>query len=95
MSFVSANVSNEAVQKFLEILQNDFRTLANETKKKYPQIKEVRIFFSLCNALVSRHTLFSIYRFCNVLFCSFYLSHFRINVCRRRYRIGSHVKRQS
>lgn len=43
MSFVSANASNEAVQKFLEILQNDFRTLANETKKKYPQIKEVRI----------------------------------------------------
>lgn len=44
MSFVSANASNEAVQKFLEILQNDFRTLANETKKKYPQIKEVGRF---------------------------------------------------
>lgn len=41
MSFISGNSSNEAVQKFLEILQNDFRTLANETKKKYPQIKEV------------------------------------------------------
>lgn len=42
MSFVSGNASsNEAVQKFLEILQNDFRLLANETKKKYPQIKEV------------------------------------------------------
>lgn len=41
MSVVSGNTSNEAVQKFLEILQNDFRTLANETKKKYPQIKEV------------------------------------------------------
>lgn len=41
MSFVSANTSNETVQKFLEVLQNDFRTLANETKKKYPQIKEV------------------------------------------------------
>lgn len=46
MSFVSANPTNEAVQKFLEILQNDFRTLANETKKKYPQIKEVRFYFS-------------------------------------------------
>lgn len=43
MSFVSANASDEAVQKFLEILQNDFRTLATETKKKYPQIKEVRM----------------------------------------------------
>lgn len=42
MSFVSANPNNETVQKFLEVLQNDFRTLANETKKKYPQIKEVR-----------------------------------------------------
>lgn len=45
MSFVNSNPSNEAVQKFLEILQNDFRTLANETKKKYPQIKEVRSYF--------------------------------------------------
>lgn len=42
MSFVSGTSSNEAVQKFLEILQNDFRILANETKKRYPQIKEVR-----------------------------------------------------
>lgn len=46
MSFVSGNnnTSNEAIQKFLEILQNDFRTLANETRKKYPQIKEVKTF---------------------------------------------------
>lgn len=41
MSFASEHATNEAVQKFLEVLQNDFRTLANETKKKYPQIKEV------------------------------------------------------
>lgn len=41
MSFASGNPSSEAVQTFLEVLQNDFRTLANETKKKYPQIKEV------------------------------------------------------
>lgn len=41
MSFVSGNPNSEAVQTFLEVLQNDFRTLANETKKKYPQIKEV------------------------------------------------------
>lgn len=43
MSFISGNSSDEAVQKFLEILQNDFRSLSNETKKKYPQIKEVRM----------------------------------------------------
>lgn len=42
MSFVSGTTGNEAAQKFLEVLQNDFRSLANETKKKYPQIKEVR-----------------------------------------------------
>lgn len=47
MSFVSANASEEAAQKFLEILQNDFRSLANETKKKYPQIREVRILIVL------------------------------------------------
>lgn len=41
MAFVNANPNNETVQKFLEDLQSDFRTLANETKKKYPQIKEV------------------------------------------------------
>lgn len=33
---------NEAAQKFLEALQTDFRNLSLETKKKYPQIKEVR-----------------------------------------------------
>lgn len=31
----------EQSQKFLEALENDFRILANESKKKYPQIKEV------------------------------------------------------
>lgn len=41
MSFVSGTTGTEAAQKFLEVLQNDFRTLSNETKKKYPQIKEV------------------------------------------------------
>jgi len=43
MSFVSGTTANEAAQKFLEILQNDFKNLSNETKKKYPQIKEVSI----------------------------------------------------
>lgn len=41
MSFVSGTTGNEAAQKFLEGLQNDFKNLSAETKKKYPQIKEV------------------------------------------------------
>ena len=32
--------ANES-QKFVEALQADFKTLALETRKKYPQIKEV------------------------------------------------------
>ncbi|XP_055595542.1 protein MON2 homolog [Uranotaenia lowii] len=40
MAFVSGTTDNEAAQKFLEVLQNDFRNLSLETKKKYPQIKE-------------------------------------------------------
>ena len=34
----------ESVNKFLETLQADLKILAGETKKKYPQIKEVYIF---------------------------------------------------
>jgi hypothetical protein len=42
MSFVgSSTTGTEAAQKFLESLQNDFRNLSAETKKKNPQIKEV------------------------------------------------------
>lgn len=41
MSFVSGTTDTEAAQKFLEVLQNDFRNLSLETKKKFPQIKEV------------------------------------------------------
>lgn len=51
MAFVSGTTGNEAVQKFLEVLQNDFRNLGQETKKKYPQIKEVSFtenFFTYC-----------------------------------------------
>uniref|UniRef100_A0A1S4H3D2 Protein MON2 homolog n=1 Tax=Anopheles gambiae TaxID=7165 RepID=A0A1S4H3D2_ANOGA len=40
MSFVSGTTDTEAAQKFLEVLQNDFRNLSLETKKKFPQIKE-------------------------------------------------------
>lgn len=32
---------SESVHKFVEALQSDFKTLSLETKKKYPQIKEV------------------------------------------------------
>jgi hypothetical protein len=43
MSFVgSSTTGTEAAQKFLESLQSDFRNLSAETKKKNPQIKEVR-----------------------------------------------------
>ncbi|XP_055710710.1 protein MON2 homolog [Phlebotomus papatasi] len=40
MSFVSGTTGSEAAKKFLEVLQSDFRQLGQETKKKYPQIKE-------------------------------------------------------
>ncbi|GAB0089087.1 Protein MON2 homolog [Sergentomyia squamirostris] len=40
MSFVSGTTGSEAAKKFLEVLQADFRQLGQETKKKYPQIKE-------------------------------------------------------
>lgn len=43
MSFVSGTTGNEAAQKFLDVLQSDFKNLGIETKKKYPQIKEVRM----------------------------------------------------
>lgn len=43
MSFVgSGTTGTEQAQKFLESLQNDFRQLSAETKKKNPQIKEVK-----------------------------------------------------
>jgi hypothetical protein len=43
MSFVgSGTTGSEAAQKFLESLQNDFRNLSNDSKKKNPQIKEVK-----------------------------------------------------
>lgn len=40
MSQASSNEA-EQLQKFIEALQNDFRILSNESKKKYPQLKEV------------------------------------------------------
>lgn len=40
MAFVRG-CGSDVSQKFLEILQNDLKNLSIETKKKYPQIKEV------------------------------------------------------
>jgi hypothetical protein len=42
MACVGGTTGNETAQKFLESLQNDLRNLSIETKKKFPQIKEVR-----------------------------------------------------
>lgn len=50
----------EQSQKFLEALENDFRILANESKKKYPQIKEVcsiLLFSYLIHILLTSHLI--------------------------------------
>lgn len=41
MAFESGSNLGEIPQAFLDSLQNDFKALSTETKKKYPQIKEV------------------------------------------------------
>lgn len=41
MAFESGTFGMDAPPAFIEALQNDFKTLSLETKKKYPQIKEV------------------------------------------------------
>lgn len=41
MACGSGTTGNETAQKFLETLQNDLKNLSIETKKKFPQIKEV------------------------------------------------------
>lgn len=38
-------VNSEVPQAFLDALQNDMKNLSLETKKKYPQIKEVGLLF--------------------------------------------------
>ncbi|KAJ8707354.1 hypothetical protein PYW08_010606 [Mythimna loreyi] len=40
MAFVSAVTGDDCTKKFMDVLQNDFKTLSLETKKKYPQIRE-------------------------------------------------------
>lgn len=46
--------STEIPRAFLESLQNDFKTLSAETKKKYPQIKEVIVVYVLVISLYSK-----------------------------------------
>lgn len=46
MACVGGMSGNESLQKFLENLQNDLKNLSIETKKKYPQIKEVKFHLS-------------------------------------------------
>lgn len=41
MAFESGTVGIETSQAFIQSLQNDLKNLSLETKKKYPQIKEV------------------------------------------------------
>lgn len=41
MASESGTFGMDAPPAFIEALQNDFKTLSLETKKKYPQIKEV------------------------------------------------------
>lgn len=38
-------INPEVPQAFLDALQNDLKNLSLETKKKYPQIKEVGLLF--------------------------------------------------
>lgn len=45
MAFESGTVGVDTSQAFIESLQNDLKNLSLETKKKYPQIKEV-VYFS-------------------------------------------------
>lgn len=42
MAFESGTVGVDTYQAFIESLQNDLKNLSLETKKKYPQIKEVK-----------------------------------------------------
>jgi hypothetical protein len=48
-AFIMASTSSDShsiLQKLVNNLSSDLRQLSNETKKKYPPIKEVKIFFS-------------------------------------------------
>lgn len=48
----AGNPAASESQKFVDALQADFKTLALETKKKYPQIKEVSPYKTLINYLL-------------------------------------------
>ncbi|XP_045780169.1 protein MON2 homolog isoform X1 [Maniola jurtina] len=51
MAFVSAVTGDDSTKKFMDVLQNDFKTLSLETKKKYPQIREA------CDEAIEKLTL--------------------------------------
>lgn len=55
------NTSAEAASLLLPALQNDFRILATESKKKFPQLKEVRnrVCLPVCNTAFIRCFSFS------------------------------------
>lgn len=52
----------EATQRFVEALQNDFRILATESKKKFPQLKESceEAIIVLKNATTNNQSLYYI-----------------------------------
>lgn len=45
MASSAIGTNSENTSKFLESLQTDLKVLASETKKKYPQIKEVCYYY--------------------------------------------------
>lgn len=45
MASTTIGANSENTSKFLESLQADLKVLASETKKKYPQIKEVCYYY--------------------------------------------------
>lgn len=72
MSFVgSGTTGTEQAQKFLESLQNDFRQLSTETKKKNPQIKEVRNNFANCLVFHLKFSKCHQFKSCVWLVCGF------------------------
>lgn len=63
MAFVSAVTGDDSTKKFMEVLQNDFKTLSLETKKKYPQIREVLINFLIIDLITI--AMLSVFKYLN------------------------------
>lgn len=60
----SSVTDNENAIRLLESLQNDFKCLSMETKKKYPQIKEVSVRCTRLPARSFGNTLLVYFTFC-------------------------------